>query len=36
MNAAVENLSHAAGILHMVKMLVGDEKIRDDDIGLLE
>ena len=34
MNTAVENLAHAAGVLHMVKMLVGNEKIRDDDIGL--
>lgn len=36
MNAAAEDLAHAAGVLHVVKVLVRDEKVRDDDIGLLE
>lgn len=33
MNAAVENLAHPAGILHMVKVLMGNQQVRDDDIG---
>lgn len=33
-NAAAEDLAHAAGVLHVVKVLVRDEKVRDDDIGL--
>lgn len=36
MNAAPEDLAHAAGVLHVVKVLVRDEKVRVMISGFLE